>query len=533
MYYNNNGDLKDSKLISFILTSTTSTDLRVYDSNYNAINAAIYDNSSNWNDDVVLEATVKGESGAKYNLEYSSWPDGVNILVTSTDLTVLTEGKSSSVLSSSQKKAAFFEFTPKHTGEYEFAPTGVGSEGKLYLYDKDLNLIKDYGTLKNNGTEKLVLDAQKTYYIAFYPGNPYSVYQVSILLKQIYSPQFVDVPKGTYYTDAVTWAVGLGVTTGTSATTFSPNTVCTRAQAVTFLWRAAGSPEPKSSYNPFADVKAGQYYTKAVLWAVENGITTGTGTATFSPNMNCSRSQIVTFLYRSKGEPNVAARNTFVDVPSNAYYAKAVTWAVDNWITNGTSARAFSPNADCTRAQIVTFLHRAAVPTPLASRFDIAFNTLKDYVVKYGSYNSSTGQYYITIPDSSHAYGKWAIDYASFDDMILLSYLVDEVHGWEYFYFNLSIYIYNDGTPFETYTEYDEKSYDADVFAWGLTYIDPATYKKNTSLKYYDYEGESYNKAPLLELTEEYTAYTLEGMKKIFDSYGWGITIEDLGFTAF
>lgn len=117
--------------------------------------------------------------------------------------------------------------------------------------------------------------------------------------------------------------------------------------------------------------------------------------------------------------------------------------------------------------------------------------------------------------------------------MILLSYLVDEVHGWEYFYFNLSIYIYNDGTPFETYTEYDEKSYDADVFAWGLTYIDPATYKKNTSLKYYDYEGESYNKAPLLELTEEYTAYTLEGMKKIFDSYGWGITIEDLGFTAF
>ncbi|MGN1003196.1 MAG: alpha-L-fucosidase [Oscillospiraceae bacterium] len=171
---------------------------------------------------------------------------------------------------------------------------------------------------------------------------------------------FTDVKESDYYYDAVLWAVENGITEGTTDTTFSPNAACTRAQMVTFLWRAAGSPAPKSSDNPFADVKAGSYYYNAVLWAVENGITNGTSADTFSPDAVCTRAQTVTFLYRAAGTPDVDAANTFTDVNADAYYADAVDWAVKQEITNGTGNNAFSPNADCTRGQIVTFLYRAA-----------------------------------------------------------------------------------------------------------------------------------------------------------------------------
>lgn len=155
------------------------------------------------------------------------------------------------------------------------------------------------------------------------------------------------------------WAVENGITSGTSATTFSPNAVCTRAQAVTFLWRAAGSPEPGIAENPFTDVASDSYYYKAVLWAVEKGITSGTSATTFSPNVTCSRAQIVTFLWRGQQSPSVSTSGAFTDVSADAYYAKAVDWAVSEGITSGTSATTFSPNANCTRAQIVTFLWRA------------------------------------------------------------------------------------------------------------------------------------------------------------------------------
>lgn len=170
---------------------------------------------------------------------------------------------------------------------------------------------------------------------------------------------FVDVPAGSYYEDAVIWAVGKGITTGTSATTFNPNGICTRAQAVTFLWRAAGSPAAKSAVMPFTDVKAGSYYYDAVLWAVEQGITKGTSDTMFSPDATCTRAQIVTFLWRSQKSPAAGMANPFADVAADTYYIDAVLWAVKHNITVGTTVSIFSPDEECTRAQIVTFLYRA------------------------------------------------------------------------------------------------------------------------------------------------------------------------------
>ena len=169
---------------------------------------------------------------------------------------------------------------------------------------------------------------------------------------------FTDVPSGQYYTDAVAWAVEKGITNGTTATTFSPNQQCTRAQIVTFLWRAAGSPEPKTTNCAFTDVQSSDYFYKAVLWAVENDITLGTSATTFSPSQGCSRAQVVTFQWRANGEPQEAASNAFTDVAADEYYTTAVAWAVKNEITNGTTETTFSPKQVCTRGQIVTFLWR-------------------------------------------------------------------------------------------------------------------------------------------------------------------------------
>ena len=182
-----------------------------------------------------------------------------------------------------------------------------------------------------------------------------------IFMKANGNPQtgvFVDVATGSYYEDAVDWAVENGITQGTDDTHFSPDGICTRAQAVTFLWRTAGSPEPETRTMPFTDVPVGSYYYDAVLWAVENGITKGTSETRFSPDATCTRAQIVAFLWRSEKSPAAGSRNPFADVKSTAYYADAVLWAVREDITKGTTNTTFSPDADCTRAQIVTFLWR-------------------------------------------------------------------------------------------------------------------------------------------------------------------------------
>ena len=171
---------------------------------------------------------------------------------------------------------------------------------------------------------------------------------------------FTDVQADDYFYDAILWAAKNGITDGTSATTFSPNADCTRGQIVTFLWRAAECPAPKSSENPFTDVSSGAYYYDAMLWAVENGITNGTGDGTtFSPNLTCTRDQAVTFLWRSAGKSAAAADMAFTDVSADAYYAPAVQWAVTNGITTGTGdGSTFSPADACTRGQIVAFLYR-------------------------------------------------------------------------------------------------------------------------------------------------------------------------------
>lgn len=169
------------------------------------------------------------------------------------------------------------------------------------------------------------------------------------------SAAFTDVNDGQYFATPVAWAVEQGITNGTSDTTFSPNATCTRAQIITFLWRAAGQPEPKSTVSPFTDVTdTSAYYYKAALWASEQGMVSG---STFAPNDPCTRAAAVEFMWKQAGSPSAAAAS-FTDVSSSASYARAVNWAVEAGVTNGTSATTFSPDITCTRAQIATFLYR-------------------------------------------------------------------------------------------------------------------------------------------------------------------------------
>ena len=168
---------------------------------------------------------------------------------------------------------------------------------------------------------------------------------------------FADVPVDAYYYEAVKWAAEKGITGGIGNGLFAPDLNCTRAQIVTFLWRAAGSPEPKSTVS-FADVSADSYYAKAVAWAVENGITGGTGNGLFSPDAACTRAQSAAFLYRAAGSPAVNGSAGFSDVAADAYYAQAVAWAKEHGITDGIGGGLFGSANDCTRAQIAAFLWR-------------------------------------------------------------------------------------------------------------------------------------------------------------------------------
>lgn len=186
---------------------------------------------------------------------------------------------------------------------------------------------------------------------------PASKVTVSAEFAEIETLDFADVPTDAYYYEAVKWAAKKGITGGIGNGLFGPNQPCTRAQIVTFLWRAAGSPEPKSM-SSFSDVSADSYYAKAVAWAVENGITTGTGDGKFSPDATCTRAQSVTFLFRAIGKL-VDSKAEFSDVLTDSYYANAVAWAVENGVTNGIGDGLFGPDNSCTRAQIVTFLFRA------------------------------------------------------------------------------------------------------------------------------------------------------------------------------
>lgn len=214
-------------------------------------------------------------------------------------------------------------------------------------------------TAKNASGDEIDLSRESdTTYTFEMPSGRVTVNATFSEISTTPSNPFTDVATGAYYADAVLWAVENDITEGTSATTFSPDASCTRAQMVTFLWRAAGSPEPQSAENPFTDVASNAYYADAVLWAVENGITTGMSETTFGPNVTVTRGQTVTFLYRDAGSPAASASGTFTDVAADAYYAAAVQWAVSEGVTNGMTSTTFQPDGDCTRAQIVTFLYR-------------------------------------------------------------------------------------------------------------------------------------------------------------------------------
>ena len=180
----------------------------------------------------------------------------------------------------------------------------------------------------------------------------------SVAVSAVIGSVFTDVPADAYFADAVGWAIASNVTKGYTETTFGPNEGCTRAQAVTFLWRAAGCPKPAGNGQRFTDVPADAYYADAVQWAVENGVTLGTTGTTFSPNQVCTRAQIVTFLWRLEKSPAMDPNTPFTDVPPDVYYAEAVTWAVENGITKGRTDTIFDGDMQCTRAHIITFLWR-------------------------------------------------------------------------------------------------------------------------------------------------------------------------------
>ena len=246
---------------------------------------------------------------------------------------------------------------------------GDNREVTTYEYnDKNLCVQQTWTPSKNSAENYHSVPSTTTYEYdengnvakTTYGNDYYETYTYALIPDGATPSEFSDVQDtGAFYYDAVVWANEQGVTNGAGNGKFAPKSKCTRAQLVTFLWRAAGEPEPETTVNPFTDVKEGDYFYKAVLWAVENGVTTGKSETIFAPKETCTRAQIVTFIYRAAGEPKADnAVNPFEDVAANAYYADAVLWAVENGITTGKTATRFAPNDTCTRGQGVTFLYR-------------------------------------------------------------------------------------------------------------------------------------------------------------------------------
>lgn len=230
-----------------------------------------------------------------------------------------------------------------------------GSTVTITVKPDDGFKLDELTVIDKNGNELKLTDKGNGKYTFTMPASKVEVN--AAFVKEVETSPFSDVSTSAYYYKAVKWAQKKGITGGIGNGLFGPNQPCTRAQIVTFLWRAAGSPEPKSM-SSFSDVSADSYYAKAVAWAVENGITTGTGDGKFSPDATCTRAQSVTFLFRAIGKL-VDSKAEFSDVLTDSYYANAVAWAVENGVTNGIGDGLFGPDNSCTRAQIVTFLYRA------------------------------------------------------------------------------------------------------------------------------------------------------------------------------
>lgn len=246
---------------------------------------------------------------------------------------------------------------PNGTVTISPANASKGANVTVTVKPNDGYVLETLTVTDKNGDELKLTDKGNGKYTFTMPGSKVEVKATFMEDNSVFN-FFYDMPNDAFFYEAVKWAVKSGVTNGLSDTMFGPYESCTRAQIVTFLWRAAGSPEPKATTSAMTDLNPNAYYYKAVLWAIENGITDGMTETTFAPDATCTRGQSVTFLYRALGK-KVESSASFTDVKSDAFYADAINWAVANNVTNGTSNTTFSPNADCTRAEIVTFLYRA------------------------------------------------------------------------------------------------------------------------------------------------------------------------------
>ena len=264
--------------------------------------------------------------------------------------------------SSSSSRPSYSITTPDKTenGSVNISSTSAkrGSTVTITVTPDAGYVLDELTVTDKDGKELSLTKKSDTEYTFVMPAGKVEI--TPSFVKQAEEPSrvFVDVKTGDYFYDAVQWAVGKGITNGTSAETFSPEDPCTRAQIVTFLWRAAGSPVVNYAMD-LSDVAGDAYYAEAVRWALSEGITTGTSADQFSPDATCTREQAVTFLYRAAGSPAVSGESAFEDVGADAYYARAVAWAAQNGVTNGISQALFGTGSDCTRAQIVTFLYRA------------------------------------------------------------------------------------------------------------------------------------------------------------------------------
>ena len=300
--------------------------------------------------------TAVAEGTAKITVKTA---DGEKTAVCTVTVTAKTSGSSSS---SSSSRPSYPITTPDKTenGSVNISSTSAKRGSVVTItVTPDAGYVLDKLTVTDKDGKELSLTKKSdTEYTFVMPAGKVEI--TPSFVKQAEEPSrvFVDVKTGDYFYDAVQWAVGKGITNGTSAETFSPEAPCTRAQIVTFLWRAAGSPVVNYAMD-LSDVAGDAYYAEAVRWALSEGITTGTSDHTFSPDAVCTREQAVTFLWRAAGSPAVSGESAFEDVGADAYYARAVAWAAQNGVTNGISQALFGTGSDCTRAQIVTFLYRA------------------------------------------------------------------------------------------------------------------------------------------------------------------------------
>ena len=326
-----------------------------------------------YNDGATADSTYNVASGTTITLPtprrsgytFNGWYDGSKFYAAGASYTVsatVTLNASWSYISSgsSSYDPTYSVSTPSKTenGSVTVSPKNASKGDTVTVTVKpDSGYVLETLTVTDkNGNELTLKDKGNGKYTFTMPAGKVEV-KATFMEDNSMLNFFYDVPNNAYFYEAVKWAVKNGITTGVGDNLFAPEQPCTRAQIVTFLWRAAGSPEPKAM-SSFADVSTDAYYAKAVAWAVENGITTGTGDGKFSPDATCTRAQSVTFLFRAIGKL-VDSKAEFSDVLTDSYYANAVAWAVENGVTNGIGDGLFGPDNSCTRAQIVTFLFRA------------------------------------------------------------------------------------------------------------------------------------------------------------------------------